>query len=188
MSAITTGVIIAASTAAATAGASVYAAKKGASAAKDAAATQSAAADKSLAFQKEQFGAHQQAYAPYQQVGQQSLRGLSQGMAPGGQFNQPFTQPFIAPGQTQPMYSPQQPQTLGGMAPPTGPRPIQPPPYAGRPGLPDQQQPPGQQAPGGPPAASTGALWTIQAPSGEQKQLPPAQAQFYISKGARRIA
>lgn len=178
--AVASSIIAGSIIAGATAGASIYGAKKAAGAAHEAAATQSTAADKSLAFQKEQFGAHQQAYAPYQQVGQQSLRGLSQGMAPGGQFSQQFTQPFIAPGQSKPMYSPVQPQTLGGMAQPMGRPPMQTQPLPRGPVMPDQQPMPDQQAQGG-------ALWTIQAPDGETKQVPAAQAQHYISQGARRV-
>lgn len=76
MSAITTATIIGISAAAASTGATVYAAKKGANAAKDAARQQTDAAEKALETQRESYATQRQDFSPYQRAGNEALQRL----------------------------------------------------------------------------------------------------------------
>lgn len=78
MSAITTATIVGIAAAGASAGATVYAAKKGASAAKDAAAQQTSAADKALAAQKESYATQRQDFDPFRQAAGGAVNRLQQ--------------------------------------------------------------------------------------------------------------
>lgn len=97
MSAITTATVVGITAAAGSAGASIYAAKKGSDAAKNAAATQSAAAQKALDFQKQQYAQVQQNFDPYRQAGASALGRL------GTQATTPA--PVFQPGQPQPSFA-----------------------------------------------------------------------------------
>jgi hypothetical protein len=182
MSAITTATIVGLSTAAARAGASVYAAKKGANAAKNAAATQSAAADKALAAQKEGYQQQRQDFSPYQQAGTAALGrlGATAGTYTGGMPSQ-GPPPMPPPSPPQGIPGPVMNQQGGGLAslgqsqgqPPGGPPPGAPSPTSGIPPS------PGGGVPGG------GQMVRVQAPTGEVAMLPMAQAQAAVQKGAK---
>jgi hypothetical protein len=164
----------------ASAGASMYAAHKQASAAKDAAATQGAATDKAVAVQRE-------ANAPYMQLGQQSANRLMQ------MPQQNYTQAFTGPGGSngaQAFQMPPQGSLAGLGRPPQGSMP------QNGPGL--QTQPGPHVPPNGPQGQTLGAmgqqgpqagqLVQMRAPDGSVKAVPPNVVAQLEARGARRVA
>lgn len=112
MSAITTSIIIGVT--AASAGAQLYAAKKGADAAHEAAGMQSDAANKALAAQRSAYDQQRQDFSPYAQAGQAALGRLQQQSAQPRMGFVPGQQASL--GQPMPQQQPAQPQ--GQMATP----------------------------------------------------------------------
>lgn len=94
--AIATTTAIAIGATAASAGASVYSAKKGASAAKNAAAVQGRSADRALDLQRNIYNQQMQMQSPWVGLGQQSAMTLGRltGVTPGSRFAAP---PMQAP-------------------------------------------------------------------------------------------
>jgi hypothetical protein len=166
-SAITTATIVGISAAAASAGSTIYAAKKASGAAKEAAATQSAAADKALAAQKQGYDQQRQDFSPYQQAGAAALGRLGQ------------TAGTYTGGVPQPGPPPQMPQpSQGGLGSLGQPSMGNPSPMGGGPAPGSPQMPP-QGAPGG--------LVQVQAPTGEMAMLSPQAAQQAVAKGAKLV-
>lgn len=161
-----TSTAIALGVGAASAGASVYGAKKSADASKGAAKTQSAAADKAMAAQQAGYQQQRADFDPYRQAGVAALGrlGATAGTYTGGM-------PQQGPPQGQPMQMGQL-----GMRPPGGPMPGQ--------GVPQMQAQMGMGGPQGGGMAQGGMVRVI-APTGEVAMLPAAQAQLAVQRGAR---
>jgi hypothetical protein len=134
--------------------------------------TQAEAADKALAFQKEQYQQSRADFNPYLQAGADAL----------GRMGTAATAPVTS-------FRPGQPQQLG-MAQGIPPQPMARGPVSAGAAAFQGQPPQLGMAPQGPQpqGAQGGALWTIQSPDGETKQLPQAIAQQFIARGARRVA
>lgn len=164
--------------------ASVASAKIASNASKDAAKIQSAGAEQGRQ-------ATQTALQPYQDIGKQSLGRLGLNGGPNVLY-QPRGQSF-QPGQGQAAYAIPQPQPgqqgspMQGLG--QGVR-VDPQQSLGSLGTSGNAMSPDQGAPPQPTTAApqAGELWTIQSPDGETKQFPPAIAQQYIAKGARRLS
>lgn len=147
--------------------ANLYGAHQAANASKQASAVQQAGAQKALDFNQMLFGQQQQAFAPYQATGQGAASQLGSLLTGARPPSMPASvQKVIGSGQT-PAAAQINPQPLQGasMA---------------------QQNPAMGQAP---PAAqpSQGALVTMRSPTGETGQVPAAQVQHWLSKGAQVV-
>ena len=142
---------------------SLVGAKVASNAAKSAAKTQSQATDRALAVNQQVYNQQRQDQNPYMQVGQQGLTNLSQ------------------------IVGNQQPRFGGGLN-PSQPQ-MQPPMNLGTTGRPPMPQG-GPQIPQGAPmggGGQSGPMVTVQAPTGETRQVPQALAQQMVAKGARIV-
>ncbi len=140
------------------AGGSVAASKIGADASTKAAGQQVNAANQALGVQQQQYQNTQKLLAPYQYGGPVAAS-----------LNHPVTNQTMNPAPTL-----RPTTTLGALAT-----------YGGGQGLPGQSpQMPSQMPPSGAPTQN-GGMVTVQAPTGETRQMPMAQAQLYAAKGAR---
>ncbi len=163
------------------AGASVGTAAIGARAAGKAAKQQEQASDQAMAFQQRAYTDQQAAMQPYMRTGTDVFQRLAENYgrgaySPGGPSpfgaQSPFAQALQPGGMG---YSGQQPQPQ--MVNQAMPR-------VGGP------MPSGPQAGGRPFAAAMGGggdLVTIQAPTGETRQMPRQEAQAYLARGARMV-
>lgn len=141
------------------AGTAIAGAKIQSGAAKNAAKLQSASADKALAVNQGVYRDQQALMNPYVQGGQDAYARL---------FSQQFGTPY------QPQQAPQAP--TGPQARPLGGGPMGP--VAGARPTPFQQAMDGQPA---------GGMVTIQAPTGETRQVPREQAQMFVSRGGKVV-
>lgn len=177
---VATAIIIGA---AATAGGTIASAKISSNAAKKAAQTQSDAGDKALAFQREQYEQARQEFNPYQQAGYGALGRLgTAAAAPPVNFQ---------PGQSRQLGLPQgvPPAPMGARVAAGGAAPGGGVVAAGLQGTPVAGPGPAATAPpNAPQNGASAALWTLQAPDGTTKQLPPEVAQQFVARGATRVA
>ncbi len=151
---------------AATVGAQTIGASKQASSAEHGADLQAKAAEEALAFTKAQKAKQEAAFAPYQNLSQMALQNPLPARAVPGGAPAPFT--------TQPRATmPAQPQGMPLSQMGQSPLPMAP-----------QVQPARSL---GAPASSPDAMVMLQAPDGSQKQVPAAQADAYIARGAKRV-
>jgi len=153
----------------------VSAAKMSSNASKNASKAQAAAGDQAIAFQREQYAQSREDFKPYAAAGGAALGRMgAQGGTPVQGFRQGPPAQLGMPQLGSPTPAGQSgPAPAGQMMPTMQPQPMGP----GR-----------QLSAQGAPQAAGGALWTIQAPDGATKQLPPEQAQQFIQHGARRVA
>lgn len=182
---------------------SAYAAHKQSSAAKDAAKSQAAAGQQALNAQQGGYQQARQDFSPYAAAGASAVDRLNQtaGRFTGGmpqtadqqaqQFNVQRQRTGL--GQPPPPGAGMPPPQQGLQGPPQGGMPGQmPPPGAGGPqGAPGLGMPPPMSGapavPQGPPQGQPGGMVTVQAPTGETMQLPQAQAQAAVAKGAKIV-